>query len=44
LGAKALGLLDVGRPAGMLVDRIDGEADDLDATLVELGFDLGHVT
>jgi hypothetical protein len=27
----------------MLLDRIDGEADDLDATLVELGFDPSSV-
>ena len=41
---KALRLLNVGRPAGMLFDRVDRETDDLDATLVELRFDLGHVT
>jgi hypothetical protein len=39
----ALRLLDVGGPAGMTVDRVDREADDLDAALVELGLDLRHV-
>jgi hypothetical protein len=27
----------------VVVDRIDGEADDLDVPAVELGLDLGHV-
>src|SRR5262249_52055959 len=38
-----LRLLDVVRPSRMLVDRVDREADDLDAAFVELGLDLGHV-
>ena len=40
---EALRLLDVGGPAGVAVDRIDRQADDLDAALVELRLDLGHV-
>src|SRR5262249_31427848 len=34
---------DVLRPTAVLVDRIHAEPDDLDAALVELGLDLGHV-
>src|SRR5215470_13575918 len=40
----ALRLLDVVRPSRMLVDRVDREADDLDAAFVELRLDLGHVS
>src|SRR3954447_12188869 len=40
---EALRLLDVARPARMLVDRVDRQAYDLDAALVELRLDLGHV-
>src|SRR5262249_26304887 len=36
-------VLDVLRPALMLVDGIDRQSDDLDTALVELGFDLGHI-
>src|SRR5262249_5329899 len=43
IGGEALRLLDVVGPALMAGERIDGQADDLDAALVELGLDLGHV-
>ena len=43
VGRVALGLLDVLDPAVMVVDRVDADADDLDAALVELGLDPGHV-
>src|SRR6516164_2905272 len=39
-----LGLLDVVRPLGVAIDRVDAQADDLDVTPVELGLDLCHVT
>jgi hypothetical protein len=39
----ALRLLDVLDPASMILDRVDADADDLDAALVELGLDPGHV-
>ncbi|MCY1504967.1 hypothetical protein D9M68_391580 [compost metagenome] len=39
----ALRFLDVGGPAGMPVERIDGEADDLDAAPVEFRLDARHV-
>src|SRR5678816_816038 len=38
-----LRLLDVLGPAGVLVDRVDAEADDLDIAFVEVGFELGHI-
>src|SRR5262249_46371378 len=41
---EALRLLDVRRPPCMVVDGIDAQADDFDATLIELGFDPRHVT
>ena len=34
----------VATPAFVALDRIDAEADDLDAALVELRLDAGHVT
>src|SRR5207302_5761061 len=40
---ETLSFLDVVQPVGVAVDRIDREPDDLDATLVELGLDPGHV-
>ena len=40
---RALRLLDVAEPAGMAVDRIDAEPDELGVASGELGFDLGHV-
>jgi hypothetical protein len=39
----ALGLLDVLGPLGVVVDGVDGQADDLDVAAVELGLDAGHV-
>src|SRR5262245_34911143 len=39
-----LRLLDVARPARMLVERVDGQADDLDAALVKFRLDPGHVS
>src|SRR5215510_11176637 len=43
IGGEALRLLDVVGPAVMAGERVDGQADDLHAALVELGLDLGHV-
>ena len=43
VGRLSLRLLDVLRPAGMAVDRVDREPDHLDAPAVELGLDLRHV-
>src|SRR5262249_17944761 len=43
VGGNTLRLLDVAGPAVMAAERVDGQADDLDAALVELGLDLGHV-
>jgi hypothetical protein len=43
LGAKALRLLDVIGPLGVVVDRVDREPDDLDAALVELRLDFRHI-
>jgi hypothetical protein len=43
VGREALRLLDVAHPAGVALHRIDREADDLDATPVELRLDLGQV-
>ena len=42
VGREALRLGDVGRPALVVVDRIDAEADDLDAALVEFGLQRRH--
>src|SRR5215831_340799 len=43
IGGEALRLLDVLGPAVMVGERIDGQTDNLDATLVELGLDIGHI-
>src|SRR6516162_6364400 len=43
IGGETLRLLDVAGPAVMAGERVDGQSDDLDAALVELGLDLGHV-
>src|SRR5262249_17486931 len=43
IGGEALRLLDVVGPAVMAGKRVDGQSDDLDAALVELGLDLGHI-
>src|SRR6516225_8462984 len=40
----ALGLLDVVRPARMVVDRIDAKPHSLDIPLVKFRLQLGHVT
>ena len=40
---RALGLLDVGKPSAVAVDRIDAEPDQLGVALGEFGLDLGHV-
>src|SRR5262245_27430727 len=44
VGRVPLRLLDVVRPARVFVERIDGQADDLDAALVEFRLDLCHVS
>src|SRR4029450_13236831 len=36
-------LLDVLRPALVIIDRVDAEPQDLAVALVELGLDLGHI-
>ena len=43
IGSEALSLLDIVRPAMMTGEWIDRQAHYLDAALVELGFDFGHV-
>ena len=43
VGRGALRLLDVLRPALVIVDRVDRQPDDLRVALVELGLDLGEV-
>ena len=43
VGRGALRLLDVLRPPLVVARRVDGEADDLHAALVELGLGVGHV-
>ena len=43
VGRGALRLLDVLRPLLVVLDGIDGEADDLDAAAGELRLDAGHV-
>ena len=40
---SSLRLFDVARPALVVVDRVDGEADDLDTAALELGLDRRHV-
>ena len=40
---RALGLLDVGKPTAMAVDRIDAQADELGVAFGELRLDLGHI-
>ena len=43
VGRETLRFLDVARPAGVALHRIDRQADDLDAAPVELRLDLGEV-
>ena len=43
VGPRALGFLDVVRPALVVAGRVDGEADDLRVPLVELRLDARHV-
>ena len=43
VGRVSLRLLDVARPLGVVVERVDGEPDDLHVPAVELGLDAGHV-
>ena len=40
----ALGLLDVGQPAVVRLDRVDAHADELDVALVELALAVGERT
>jgi hypothetical protein len=43
VGRMPLRLLDVPRPLLVVVDRVDGQSDDLDVALVEVRLDLRHV-
>src|SRR5262252_7899727 len=40
---RALRLLDVLGPLLVRIDRVDAQTEDLDATLLEFGFELGHI-